>query len=552
MADGPWAQHLPAGAVFDPADLVAGGSLPRVWAERWAAHPAEPALCFGGDWWTAGDLDRATAAAARRLAALGLRAGDRMVWSTTTSAGAVVACLAALRLGAVVVPANAAYTRRELAHIVADVRPAVAVVDRPEQADWVAAAGTAEPVATVFPSDLAGPPDLAGPGPDGADVAVADLDGPGRSPATGGGGAAPVLDRPGLDRSDPDDPALIVFTSGTTGAPKGAVLSHANLLAGVRSVALAWRWTAADRLVLGLPLFHVHGLCIGLFGTLAVGGSAVVLDRFSADGVLDAAAGQGGTLFFGVPTMYHRLADGGRVKELAGLRLCVSGSAPLPASLWGRIHADAGVAVVERYGMTETLLTVSNPYDGDRRPGTVGLPLPGVDVRVDADGALWVRGPSVFDGYWERPDATAGAFDGGWFRTGDVVEVDADGYLAVRGRQSDLIISGGYNVYPAEVEDVLLAHPAVAEVAVAGVPSEEWGESVEAWVVPADHSAPGTLPDVPMAPLPEALMAPLPEALMAYAADHLAPYKRPRRVHLVAALPRNAMGKVQRGALGRG
>ncbi len=528
MVDGAWAPHLPPGATFAVPDLLAGGSLPRVWADRWSAHPDHPTLCFDGHWWTAADLDRATTAAAGRLAALGLRAGDRMVWSAATSADAVVACLAALRLGAVTVPANAAYTERELAHIVADVRPVVAVVDRPEQAGWVRSAGApsadrAQRVVVAFP-------DLTPAGGSGADGAAG-------GDRAADGRADGVL----LDRSGPDDPALIVFTSGTTGAPKGAVLSHGNLLAGVRSVALAWRWAPADRLVLGLPLFHVHGLCVGLFGTLAVGASAVVLDRFSADGVLDAVAGYSGTLFFGVPTMYHRLAAGGRVQELAGLRLCVSGSAPLPASLAERIHADSGVAVLERYGMTETLLTVSNPHDGDRRPGTVGLPLPGVDVRVDPDdGGLWVRGPSVFDGYWERPEATEAAFVDGWFRTGDVVETDADGYLAIRGRQSDLIISGGYNVYPAEVEDVLLSHPAVAEVAVAGVPSAEWGESVEAWVVPVAGSPALPVPDVP-----------LPDVLVAYAAGLLAPYKRPRRVHLVGSLPRNALGKVQRGALGQ-
>ena len=283
---------------------------------------------------------------------------------------------------------------------------------------------------------------------------------------------------------------MIVFTSGTTGAPKGAVLTHANLLAGVRAVASAWRWSPDDRLVLALPLFHVHGLCAGLFGTLATGASAVVLDGFSADGVLDAAERHGGTLFFGVPTMYRRLAESGRVAELTRFRLCVSGSASLPAALWERVRADAGVAILERYGMTETLLTVSNPYDGERRPGTVGFPLPGVEVRTDgADGGLLVRGPRSSRGYWERPAATAAVFPktAGSGRATSSPE-DADGYLAVRGRQTDLIISGGYNVYPAEVEDVLLGHPAVAEVAVVGMPSEEWGETVVAWVVPAGAS----------------------------------------------------------------
>jgi malonyl-CoA/methylmalonyl-CoA synthetase len=511
-----WVRHLAPGVTLTAADLVAGGSLPAVWMAHWAAEPARPVVHVDGTWCTAGALEERTRAAAGRLAAAGLGPGERVVWSTVTSLDAIAAVVGALRLGAVVVPVSPAYTQRELAHVVGDVRPTVAIVDRPEQAAWVVASGPTA-TAVVFP-------DLSPAGATGRVAPVDDQMGLGQT-------AARTTADPVLDRSAPGDAAMIVFTSGTTGAPKGAVLTHANLLAGVRAVASAWRWSADDRLVLALPLFHVHGLCAGLFGTLATGASAVVLDGFSADGVLDAAERHGGTLFFGVPTMYRRLAESGRVAELARLRLCVSGSAPLPAPLWERVRADAGVAILERYGMTETLLTVSNPYDGERRPGTVGFPLPGVEVCTDgADGGLLVRGPSVFGGYWERPAATDAAFDGGWFRTGDVVTEDTDGYLTVRGRQTDLIISGGYNVYPAEVEDVLLGHPAVAEVAVVGMPSEEWGEVVVAWVVLATASVP-------------------PAALAEFAAARLAPYKRPRQVHLVDALPRNAMGKVQRAEL---
>jgi acyl-CoA synthetase (AMP-forming)/AMP-acid ligase II len=402
----------------------------------------------------------------------------------------------------VVVPINPALSGRELAHVVADVRPALAV----------AGGGPAARLASLER-------------PVRAVVGAAALDGDAAS--------TPV------DLVGPGDPALVVYTSGTTGDPKGAVLTHGNLLAGTATLRLAWRWEPADRLVLALPLFHVHGLVAGLLGSLSAGASATVLERFSPEGVLDAVAG-GATLFFGVPTMYHRLVGSGRAAELGRLRLCVSGSAPLPADLWRRA-GSSGVQVLERYGMTETLLTVSNPYDGERRPGTVGFPLPGAEVRLDheepragtgdgAAGVLLVRGPTVFDGYWERPAATAEACTDGWFRTGDLASVDADGYLVLRGRRHDLIISGGFNVYPAEVEDVLLAHPSVAEAAVTGTPSEEWGEAVTAWVVPAD----GVL-DV--------------EALEAYAAQRLSPYKRPRLVRVVDALPRNAMGKVLRHEL---
>jgi len=232
-------------------------------------------------------------------------------------------------------------------------------------------------------------------------------------------------------------------------------------------------------------------------------------------------------MFFGVPTMYHRLAASGRVGELSRLRLAVSGSAPLAADLHGRILAEGGTDVLERYGMTETVMTISNPYEGERRPGTVGFPFPGVDVDVDAEGGeILVRGPTVFGGYWERPSATAEKLVDGWFRTGDLAVVD-DGYVSIRGRDSDLIVSGGYNVYPAEVEDVLLMHPAVAEAAVVGTPSDEWGETVTAWIV-ADGQPPSG------------------DELVAFAAGLLAPYKRPRLVHFVDELPRNAMGKVRR------
>jgi acyl-CoA synthetase (AMP-forming)/AMP-acid ligase II len=285
----------------------------------------------------------------------------------------------------------------------------------------------------------------------------------------------------------------------------------------------------------------VHGLVAGVLGTLGAGASAVLAAPFDPGVVLAHAAGDA-TLFFGVPTMYHRLAAHPEAAALARLRLAVSGSAPLPPSLAVALAEGAGVRVLERYGMTETLLTVSNPLVGERRPGSIGLPLPGVRVRVagagDPDdsvdeGELWVRGPSVFAGYWERPAATADAFTEGWFRTGDAVRRAPDGYLSVQGRRGDLIISGGFNVYPAEVEDVLSGHPGVAEVAVVGVASDEWGEEVTAFVVPA-----GTGLNL--------------DELRERAASSLAPYKRPRRIAVVEQLPRNAMGKILRQQLREG
>jgi malonyl-CoA/methylmalonyl-CoA synthetase len=405
----------------------------------------------------------------------------------------VVAYLAAQRLGLVVVPANTAYREREIAHVVGDAEPRGAIVDDPRRGEWAAAAAGGDLLVVGPEVDL----------PDG--------------PA------------PELDAAGRGDPALICYTSGTTGAPKGAVLRHGNLLASAAALRLAWRWVEDDRLVLALPLFHIHGLGVGLHGTLLAGASAVLLPRFDPDAVLDAARDHEATLFFGVPTMYARLAGSPRVGELGGLRLLVSGSAALPPTVFERLAERAGQRVLERYGMTETIMNVSNPYDGERRPGTVGLPLPGVELRLaEGDGEVLLRGPNVFDGYWRNQEATAEAFDdGGWFRTGDLGSFDERGYLRIEGRKKELIITGGYNVHPREVEELLLEHPGVAEVAVVGTPSEEWGEVVTAFVVAAD---PGDPPDE--------------GELLAFTAERLAPFKRPRLVRHVESLPRNALGKV--------
>jgi malonyl-CoA/methylmalonyl-CoA synthetase len=281
--------------------------------------------------------------------------------------------------------------------------------------------------------------------------------------------------------------------------------------------------------VLALPLFHVHGLAVGLHGTLLAGASAVLRPRFDADDVLDSVRAHQATLFFGVPTMYAKLAASPRLSELAALRLAVSGSAPLPQELFATVAERGGQRILERYGMSETLMNVSNPYDGERRPGTVGFPLPGVELRLadDTDEVL-LRGPNVMREYWNRPDATAEAFDGDWFRSGDLGALDDDGYLRIVGRRKELIISGGYNVHPREVEDVLRRHPGVADAAVVGVPDPMWGERVTAFVEGSGVSE---------------------SELLELAATQLAPYKRPKSVVLVEALPRNALGKVVKGEL---
>ena len=489
----PWLPHLPAGQeVSRGAGQVEGArGLTAGWVRRWTDAPDRGVLWLAGEGWISGEaLERRTRQRAGALERIGLRAGDRLVIEGATTPQLVITQVAALRLGLVVVPLNPAYRSREVAQVAASARPSLAVVHEVTAAIDVGSGGSLDV------------------------VRVQDL--------RDGDPTAP------LDRAGPADPALMVFTSGTTGPPKGVPLTHGNLLASVEALALAWRWTPEDRLVLALPLFHLHGLGVGLYGTLSTGASAVILPSFDADAVLDAVGDHRATLFFGVPTMYQRLVDSGRVAELAPLRLCVSGSAPLSVDLHRLVATEGGQQILERYGMSETVMLVSNPYDGERRPGTVGYPLPGVSVRLDdTTGEIQVRGPNVFSGYWDRPEATAEAFEDGWFRTGDLGRHDADGYLTIIGRSKELIITGGYNVYPREVEDALRGVTGVEDVAVVGAPDAARGETVVAFVVGA----------------------PVLAELWATAEAELVPYKQPRRIHLVDALPRNALGKVVKADL---
>jgi malonyl-CoA/methylmalonyl-CoA synthetase len=493
-----WSVHLPAAVDPGEVDLGAGGSLPGAWRAAWAADPRRPVLStLDGTVLSAAELADRTARAAARYAAAGLASGDRLLMSAGPSVDLVVAYVAALRYGLTVVPVNTAFTGREVAGVAAGAEPALAVLDEPARG--------------------AGLPAITGP-----DLAAL---------------PAPATEVP-LDRVGPADIGLIVYTSGTTGRPKGVPLTHANLLASAHAVRIAWRWEPGDRLALCLPLFHIHGLGVGLHGTLVTGASAVIMPKFEPAAVAEAVRERGASMFFGVPTMYHRLAGSAHLGDLRGLRLAVSGSAPLPADLHGAIAAGCGQRVLERYGMTETVMLVSNPYQGQRRPGTVGFPLPGVSVRLaPRDGGVTeieVTGPNVIAGYRHRPDADAEAFTAdGWFRTGDLGVLDDDGYLRITGRAKELIITGGYNVYPREVEETLRAHPAVADAAVVGAPSAEWGETVLAFVVPTDAADTGGLAD----------------QLDQWCADRLAPYKRPRGWRWSEAIPRNAMGKVLRHEL---
>jgi malonyl-CoA/methylmalonyl-CoA synthetase len=489
-----WTAHLPPDLSPGDVDLTVGLSLPGAWTARWRAEPGRIVVStLDGSRISAAEFEELTRAAAHRYAGAGLGPGDRLLICAQTSVEMVLAYAGALRAGLTVVPANPSYPGAELSTLGRAAQPALAVLDDPSLLSDV-------PVAT---------PDLASLSP---------------STAT-------------LDQAAPDDPALIIYTSGTTGAPKGVPLTHANLLASAHAVRIAWRWHPDDVLALCLPLFHVHGLGVGLHGALTAGAGALLLPRFSPS-LVAASVSAGASMFFGVPTMYHRLSTSSHLASLSGLRLAVSGSAPLAASLHEAVRAGSGLAVLERYGMSETVMLVSNPYDGERRPGTVGFPLPGVSVRLaPCDGGtaeIEVRGPNVISGYLANPAATAAAFTpDGWFRTGDLGTVDEDGYLSISGRAKELIITGGYNVYPREVEEVLRSHQLVADVAVVGAASEKWGETVVAFVVPSCANSSSEL----IASLEE------------FAAENLVPYKRPREWRLVSSIPRNALGKILRHEL---
>ena len=509
-----WRRHLPTGAP-DPWPLVADDDgLTRCWREHWLEQPDAVALvgltAETETSYSRADLDARSAAAAQLLHERGVRRGDRVLFSGAASASYLFLYVGALRLGAVIVPANTGYTAPELAHIVTDSGAVLAVVDDPQR--------IAGELPVVVPASVE------------LDAAAAEADAAGTPP---------------LDEATARDLAMIAYTSGTTGRPKGAMLSHGNLLASARAVTIAWRWTAGDGLVLALPLFHMHGLGVGIHGSLTSGGRILLLPGFKPEPVAAACARADATLLFGVPTMHKRLLEHAEVDTaaraaLASLRLVVSGSAPLSGELWERVHAVTGQRIVERYGMTETVMNISNPYEGERRPGTVGIPLPGVEVRLDGggdgdgdSGEILVRGENVFAGYWQREAATAESFtDDGWFRTGDVGQRSPDGYVSIVGRSKELIISGGYNVYPREVEEVLESHPGIHEAAVVGGPSEEWGEVVTAFLVHAADAAP-----------------PSADELADLTSTRLAGYKRPRAYHVLERLPRNAMGKLERGRL---
>jgi malonyl-CoA/methylmalonyl-CoA synthetase len=466
---------------------------------------------------------------ARALLAWGIQPGDRVALFLDNCPTFVAAYLGTQLARGIVVLVNTQYRQVELQHIITDAGVRMCVTSASGRAELqrldVPALTSLVIVDEVSPSS----PDATA-----KTISFADFI------ELGNEHDEPIV------MPTPNDPAIIAYTSGTTGHAKGALLRHRNLMANMAAVTTAWHWTNADRLLLVLPLFHAHGLMVGMHGTLFKQASVVLRRKFDAADVLATLRNDPHiSLFFGVPTMYIRLLVEARRQGVPPhpLRLFVSGSAPLSAQVFTEFEQVFGQRILERYGMTETIMNLTNPYEGEWRAGSVGQPFPGQEARVvnvssrqplppGEIGEIEVRGPHVFTGYWNRPDATAEAFNSdGWFKTGDLGWYSDDGYYTITGRARELIISGGYNIYPREIEDVLEAHPAIAEVAVIGMSDPEMGEQVVAVIAPKKGQTPE------------------PADIMAFCRKRLASYKKPRQIVFVDVLPRNALGKVQKHLL---
>ncbi len=474
-----------------------------------AERSAQPFLRLtNGQVITFGHMLEHAARVARWLQNCGLRPGDRIVAQLEKSPAALLLYLGCVRGGFVFVPLNTAYTAPEVAYFLSDAQPALVVASQTSPAASIATAARREQLAPRL---------------EDAPWLPFDLDGP-------------------VAAVGPHDPAAILYTSGTTGRSKGAVLTHGNLSSNALVLHDVWRWQDGDVLMHALPIFHAHGLFVALHGALLNGSTIIFHERFEAAAVIDALPSA--TVFMGVPTFYTRLLDDPRLdtSSCKAMRVFISGSAPLLEATFLAFRERTGHDILERYGMTEALMVTSNPYEGPRRPGTVGRPLPGVDVRImgedgepagrDQPGLLQLKGPNLFSGYWRNPEKTAQDHTSdGYFISGDVAERDGDDFIKIVGRTKDLIISGGFNVYPKEIEMMIDALPGVVETAVIGVPHPDFGEGVVAVVV----AQRGVSLDL--------------AAIRAAAASGLAAFKRPKDVVVVEDLPRNAMGKVQKGLL---
>jgi malonyl-CoA/methylmalonyl-CoA synthetase len=462
------------------------------------------------------DLDRATAMMANLLDSLGLEAGARVAVQVEKSVEALILYLATLRAGYVFVPLNTAYRLTEIDYFLHDCEPAVFICSK-SHADWAGAIALKAGARHVFTLD------------DDRSGSLLER-------------ASQCSDRHQVAERQANDLAVLLYTSGTTGRSKGAMLSHGNMLSNAQVLKTYWGWKPGDVLMHALPIFHIHGLFVAVHGALINGSKMIWLAKFEPKRVL--ARLPEATVFMGVPTLYVRLLSepGLDAKATRNIRLFVSGSAPLLLDSFKAWKQRTGHVILERYGMSETVMLTSNPYEGERRGGTVGFPLPGVSLRVVDEqgrpvtagdiGGIEVKGPNVFGGYWRMPEKTKEEFTAdGYFKTGDVGHIDRDGYVTIVGRSKDLIISGGYNVYPAEVEGYLNNLPGVAESAVVGVPDADFGEVGVALIV----ARPGAQLD--------------PAAILQELKATLANFKIPKQCHVVSELPRNTMGKVQKNLL---
>jgi malonyl-CoA/methylmalonyl-CoA synthetase len=485
--------------------------------ERSVREPAKTAVFTPtGESISYADLTDLAGRLANVLVARGVKPGDRVAVQVEKSVPALVLYLATVRAGAVYLPLNTAYTLAELEYFIGDAEPSLVVCDPSKRKGMVQLASKI-----------------------GAAVEALDAMGQGSlMDATAGAPEAfETVQRAG------DDLAAILYTSGTTGRSKGAMLTHDNLVSNALTLKDVWRFTADDVLIHALPIYHTHGLFVASNVILFSGASMIFLPKFDADEILGLI--RRATVLMGVPTFYVRLLQDPSLNEevTSGMRLFVSGSAPLLAETHREWSARTGHAILERYGMTETNMNTSNPYDGDRVPGAVGLPLPGVSVRItkpdtgeelprDEIGMIEVKGPNVFKGYWRMPEKTASEFrPSGFFITGDLGKMDERGYVHILGRGKDLVITGGFNVYPKEIEDEIDAIPGVFESAVIGIPHKDLGEGVTAVVV---RTKDATLDK---------------QTILAALAGRLAKFKLPKRLVFVDELPRNTMGKVQKNIL---
>ncbi len=490
-------------------------------ADHCRNQPDKVALQFiGAQPVTYGELAAAVNRTADYLLALGIQPGDRVAVQLPKCLPFIYFHLAAVQIGAIFLPLNPAYPSAELRYFLADSGARLFVADAADQS-------RIDPITDDLPEHR---------------VTIS-IDKPHDS------GANWLKDWPARRDyplpSDPDQTAMMLYTSGTTSRPKGAQITHGNLTANIASLHEAWGWRQDDVLLHVLPVFHVHGLVVALHGALHAGATAILCPTFDARTALDLLCSGRFSVFMGVPTMHRRLYQlaAGRRFDLSHLRLMTSGSDRLPDDLFFGYQETFKVTLLERYGMTETGMNLSNPLHGERRVGAVGLPLPGVSARiVDPDteqplpdgqiGEVQINGPHVFKDYWRQPEKTADAFSAdGWLRTGDMGLREPDGYYTLKGRAKDLIITGGLNVYPPEVELVLMEHPAVAACAVIGCPDDEWGEQVVAAIIPRDGAAANEAD------------------ICAFCRERLAAYKVPRRVVFVEELPANALGKIQKAKL---